>query len=388
MQPTPGRRDVRLHQVVVQRRPGGAEVRDEVIGPLRRPVVVNRRDRQRIRRVARRGDRATHPPPVLRLAVVARRDHHHQPGAVRPLHGLAQRVVHVALEHRPPQRQVDDAQPELVLVGDRVVDGVDDVAGPPGPVRPQHLQAHQPRVRRDALELRAVAGDQARDVRAVAQLVLALAVGLREVHARQELPRQRVVSGVAAVDERDAYAAPGDRPHARQRAGVRLVRAGGLVGHVRHRPYQRVAGEVPDARVRRQGAQLIPGCPQHGAGLQPLANRQPMTRGHCFHGRPVGLQDHVAPVPGLHGLGKVLRQLGAGRGHHVGGDQQGHKPRHQRRQSQLTKRPLCTPAHRPPPTLERLRVPRSATTCSDSSNTRWLRPSVFTVCSQPLEIRL
>ena len=65
---------------------------------------------------------------VLRLAEIARRRHHHHPRVDRALRRLAQRIVAIRLEHRMPERQVDDADVDTAAVLDRPVDRVDDVA--------------------------------------------------------------------------------------------------------------------------------------------------------------------------------------------------------------------------------------------------------------------
>ena len=73
------------------------------------------------------------------------------------------------------QREIDDVDPEPVLIGDGELDRPDDRARQPRALRVEHLQADDARSRRDALigaaRQRAVARHQPGDVRAVPVLI-------------------------------------------------------------------------------------------------------------------------------------------------------------------------------------------------------------------------
>jgi hypothetical protein len=86
-----------------------------------------------------------------------------------------QRIGRVRLEHAGRDRQVDDADVVGVLDRDRVVDRLDDVADITVPVSVEDLERNEVGARRDAsaraVRIEAIAGDDARDMRAMTELV-------------------------------------------------------------------------------------------------------------------------------------------------------------------------------------------------------------------------
>ena len=78
-----------------------------------RAVVIGRADRERRRRVARRGDAGVTDLAVLVDAVVAGRRDHDDAGLRRLLDRLHERVGRGRLVDRVAERQVDDVDAEL-----------------------------------------------------------------------------------------------------------------------------------------------------------------------------------------------------------------------------------------------------------------------------------
>ena len=111
--------------------------------------------------------------PLRRHAVIAGRRDDDEAGLDRALDRLANRVVLVALRRRRAQRQVHDADAELLAEPDREVDRLDDVGRFALAVRIEHLQVDQVRGRRHAgigavdCVLETARRDDAGDVRAV-----------------------------------------------------------------------------------------------------------------------------------------------------------------------------------------------------------------------------
>ena len=83
------------------------------------------------------------------------------------------------------EREVDDVDPEQLLVRRGERDGADDVARVADALAVQHLQANEPNIWRHALELarqRAAAADEARHVRAVAEVVVCSGISAAGLH--------------------------------------------------------------------------------------------------------------------------------------------------------------------------------------------------------------
>ena len=107
---------------------------------------------------------------------------------------------------RGAEREVDDADVERVLVGDRVVDRRDDGADRAVALRVERLQRDDVRARRDrvagAVGVEAVAGDDAGDVRAVAPVVVRLRVAVDEIHEVRDALTLAVRDGQVVVPAR------------------------------------------------------------------------------------------------------------------------------------------------------------------------------------------
>ncbi len=142
---------------------------------------------------------------------------------------LHERIGFGGLVDRMAERQVDDVDAKPVFVRGGVLDRADDVAGQSLPVSVEHLQHDQARFGGEAavslLTLRAVAGDEAGDVRAVAVRV---ARGPRDAPLREVVEGDDAVaelgSGLdAGVDHRDADAIAARRLNRQaQRAAQRI----------------------------------------------------------------------------------------------------------------------------------------------------------------------
>ena len=72
------------------------------------------------------------------------------PGLHGPLDRLNERVGGGRLEDRVAEREVDDVDAEAAAVGDRELDGADDVAGAAAALGVQHLQRDEADARGDA----------------------------------------------------------------------------------------------------------------------------------------------------------------------------------------------------------------------------------------------
>ena len=304
--------------MVEHRRPARTPRRQLVVVSRQRVLRPHRPHRDGIRGIAGRRDAAKHRPPVLGLPAVARRRHHHEARLHRTLHRLAQRVVAPALGHVGAERQVHDADAELVLVGDRPVDGLHHGAHLAKAVLVEHLQVDQVRARRHArralrLALRhGLPRHDARHVRAVAVLVDPAPLRVREVHARHHLAPDGGVRRDAGVDHRDAHAA------ARRGAQPRGQAAPHVLG-ARHR--RRHAHVRADVGVGRQGIHLGVGRQlleragrhlEHGAPAQGLLHQQAVARRDALQaGRGPGDDDvHRPGVAGRQPLGQIRRHPG------------------------------------------------------------------------------
>ena len=244
------RDEVRLGDEVDGRRTARAIRRDLVVPAGQRPLGAVGADGQHPRRVARRRDGA-----VLRLlleadrslAEVARRGDDHDAGIDRTLGGECQRIGLVRLGDARAHREVDDADVVRHAVGDRPLEGGDDVADDAGAVLIEHLQADDVRRRRHAgmraVGIVAVAGDDPRDVRPVPVVVVGGRQPLDEVdeardaltvddadRARRALVGEVVVpAGDAGVDDRHADAGAGVAPLLLCRANARRHRRAVIV---------------------------------------------------------------------------------------------------------------------------------------------------------------
>src|SRR5947208_1161223 len=112
--------------MVDRRRTLGAVARDAVIVWARGALGIRGADRDHVRVVAGRGDRAVAAGLAgIVPSVVAGGDYDHNPGLPRGFYGLAQRIESVAFKNRPAQRQIDHADVVSVLEGDRGLNGGD-----------------------------------------------------------------------------------------------------------------------------------------------------------------------------------------------------------------------------------------------------------------------
>ena len=163
----PERPDVGLREAV-----GGVAVRrprgDRVIGRIGGLVLVHRADRDDERVVARS---RRHVDRAARPEVAGRRDdgHAREP---EPLNGLVERVVLEARRGRARHRDVDHLDAVRVLVGENPVARRDDVALHRLAVRVRHLDAHDRSVLGDTRIVRARAGGDPGDHRAVTLAVV------------------------------------------------------------------------------------------------------------------------------------------------------------------------------------------------------------------------
>ena len=161
-----------------QRRSARTERRHLVVGPGRRALREQGADRDRRRRVARRGDAGVAGLARDRVdAAVAGRHDDHEAGARRLLDGLDERIGGGGLEDRVTDREIDDVDAAGADGWPRCTRwrGTTSLVRP-WPGRVEHLEHREARVRGDAGVLparqRAVAGDQPGHVRAVAVVVV------------------------------------------------------------------------------------------------------------------------------------------------------------------------------------------------------------------------
>ena len=152
------------------------ERRGDVVAGVSRADLVGGADRDHVRVVARRV-----PDRVGRSAAVARGDDDDDPGVPGVLDGRIDRVVDVGRGRVRAHRDVHDADAELGLVVDHVLQGVDDVdhrrlVGVVGDLERDQVglgsDADVGAVRRVGdVAVERVAGEDAGDVRAVAEIV-------------------------------------------------------------------------------------------------------------------------------------------------------------------------------------------------------------------------
>ncbi len=200
-----------------------------------------RADRQHPGRVARGRDGAVLRllrVPDLLLPQVASRGDDNDAGIDGALGGESQGIGFVGLGDARAHRQVDDANVVRHAVCDGPFERGDDVADDAAAMLIEHLQADQVRRGRDArvraVGVVAVAGDDSRDVRAVAVVVVGLQLVVDEVdEGRHALPgddtdARRVArvgqvvvpAGDARVDDRHADAGAVITPLLLRRAGA------------------------------------------------------------------------------------------------------------------------------------------------------------------------
>ena len=261
--PAAGRDNVRLDREVELRGSARAVGSDAIVAAIDGAGGVERSDRDRKRRIARRRDPAEDRCARGRPAMVAAGHDDDQAG----LHGArdraAQRVGGGRLADRVTEREVDDAHAVPARVGDRPVDAGDDVARIAGAVAAEHAhvdEMHPRRAsarerRRHARGRRRASADDAGDVRAVPERI-ARDVRLvpHEVDPRDDAPAERRVVGDARVDDGDADAAArearlrekADEP---TRSGPDLVRARDFVGDRHVGDDRQVTRDVRDAAV-------------------------------------------------------------------------------------------------------------------------------------------
>ena len=138
--PPSGRHQVGLHHQVVLRRTARTERRHLIVVARGRALRVERANRRGVRRIAGRRDAAQDACSVRLLSEIPRGGDDEYPGAHRTLHRRAYRIVAIRLIHRPAERQVDDADVVLLLVLNRPVDGLDDIARRARTVVAEHAQ--------------------------------------------------------------------------------------------------------------------------------------------------------------------------------------------------------------------------------------------------------
>ena len=148
-------------------------------------------------------------------AVIAGGRDHHDAFLDRALGGQREEIGVVRLVDARADRHVEDADVELALVSDGVVDRRNDVADASATVLVQNLEHHQSRPGGDAgaraVGVGAIAGDDAGDVRAVPVVVVRLRLAADEVHELIDtLRRGRVRVGEIVVPGGDAGIDHGD----------------------------------------------------------------------------------------------------------------------------------------------------------------------------------
>ena len=234
LDPVPRCDQIRLDHEVETRRPPRAVRRHHIVRAPRRLLRVQRPHRDRIGRIAWRDDPAEHRLAVRRLAKVPRRCHDDDPGADRTLHSLAQRIQPPRLHYGRAQREVDDADVVLEPIRNHPVDAGDHVAGPPLALRVQHSDIDKHRARRDAdtvgLGRIPVGGNDARDVRAVAELVLPVCLLLGEINVLEDPAAQLRHDADARIENSHHHAATG-QPRCTADARMYEVRANRRIGH-------------------------------------------------------------------------------------------------------------------------------------------------------------
>ena len=176
-----------------------------------------------------------------------------------------------------PERQVHDPQGIQLPVLDRPVDGGNHVAGLARALAIEHAQRNDVRVGRDALRA-ALAGDDARQVRAVPEGIAAPRHARHEVDARHDAAAQVGMRRHARVDERNAHQPAGHRADAAQ-ARTHLVGAHGFGGHHRRGRDHIVVGNGGHVGVGRERGELLARGGEHGGAVEALADRHAMAAG-------------------------------------------------------------------------------------------------------------
>ena len=244
-----GRDEVGFGREVDPGRSPRAEGRQRVVAPCGCPLVARRAHREHPRRIAGARDAAVLClAGVVHAEVACSRDDYDArldgaPGGKREWIGV------VGLEDARGHRQIDDADVVAVLDCDRVVDCRDHVADVPESLCVEHFQTHQARTRRHAapraVGVVAVAGDDARHVRAVTVLVNRL--------IRHPDPRVRCHREVAEVNDARVRSR-------RVRAGQVQVVVPGRDSRIDHGDADPAAGQVVGVagdRRRNRGARSL-----------------------------------------------------------------------------------------------------------------------------------
>ena len=207
--PPAGRDDVRLGEAVLGHTIAG-EARQRIVGRRGCALVVGRPNRDHIRIVRRRIERAVGP------AVASRHDHDEafQPGI---LNGGIDRTCAVALLHRRLQREIEHADAIGVLIDDRPENGVHDGGGrrAAGAVVDPEVDDAGLRCHADVLSqaCRAIPGDDPGDRGAVAVRVIRAGDVRIEVMVREDAIPQVRVWRDATVDDGDPDPLSGGRRH-------------------------------------------------------------------------------------------------------------------------------------------------------------------------------
>ncbi len=142
-----GSDELGLHEAFERRTRGGERSQAIIRRIVGRVVVGERADRDHVRHVARYADGHG------RGSGVARRRHHHDPGLPRRHHGLVHRIIPIVGLGVRTEREVDDADVVLVLVGDDPVQARDHVHVAAAALAVEGAHDHEVGLRRDALVL-------------------------------------------------------------------------------------------------------------------------------------------------------------------------------------------------------------------------------------------
>ena len=264
---------------------------------------------------------------VVGGAVVAGRRDDDQPGGHGSLGCLRQRVVDVRLVDCRAERQIQNAYAIEVLVVDRPIDGVDDVADAPRALVVEHPQVDQVGVRRharigvDFIPARPPGGD-AGNVGPVSVLVVGLATSrawcrlasaivqaiglallsrgldaaytlvLDEIHADDHPSLQVIVVGDAGIDDGDADAGAGHAVEP-ERAVPGLVGADCQMRGGHGREHDGVGRQVGHVRVPGQGVELPAGHLEHTAAPQMTLDRDVVTLGQTVDLGAVAIDDDL-----------------------------------------------------------------------------------------------
>ena len=207
---------------------------------------------------------------VRRHSVVSRRCDDDDAGDVRAADRFAQGIGRAGFGDRVAERKIDHANVVVGAVSDRPVDAGDYVAREAAAIAAEHANVDQFRAGCDTAVVeigdrkcwRRRAGDDARDVRPVTEIVVSRRVARHEADARDDLRRERTVRRDTGVDDRDADPLAVDAGNTReaQKAGRARTRLIGRDGAVRYRhPVvdRKIAGQMIDAGIRSQVAQFV-----------------------------------------------------------------------------------------------------------------------------------